>query len=190
MTVLRDCWNKVIQFIHLMKNLRHPTEYNGEKSTTNPSGDRTRAEKRTPLPHPDLSAFGHEWTVLQDHHEQYEKTCLLVKLSGIALFVACLALSMDPVITLLLVLVIWIQEAILRTGQSRLGQRILHIEQLIAEDASAPASVPYQLHSTWLATRPGLAGLLAEYGRNMLRPTVAFPYVVLIGITVAWLVFA
>ncbi|MEO5660759.1 MAG: hypothetical protein ABIQ90_13335, partial [Polaromonas sp.] len=70
-----------------------------------------------------------------------------------------------------------------------LGRRILRIEQLLGQDQTA-ATAHYQLHSEWLATRPGFAGLLAEYGRNMLRPTVAFPYVVLIGITVVWSVVA
>lgn len=139
------------------------------------------------MPLPDLSALGHEWAVLQDHHEQYEKSSLLIKLSSIAVLVACLALSMDVVLTLLLTLVLWVQEAVLRTGQSRLGERILRIERCIAEGESAPV---YQLHSEWQATRPGFTGLLAEYGKNMLRPTVAFPYAVLMAITVLWFAFA
>jgi hypothetical protein len=135
------------------------------------------------LPLPDATPLGHEWAVLQNNHEQYEKTSLLIKLGVIALFVACLALSMDVFVTLLLVLVMWLQEAILRTSQSRLGERILLVEQHIAGGAQALA---YQLHSEWRASRPGLAGLLAEYGKNALRPTVAFPYVVLVAVTVAW----
>jgi hypothetical protein len=141
------------------------------------------------LPLPDSSALGHEWATLQDNHEKYENTSLLIKLGGIALFVACLALSLDVVISLLLMLVMWIQEAVFRTSQSRLGRRILRIEQLLGQDAPA-TTAPYQLHSEWLSTRPGFAGLLAEYGKNMLRPTVAFPYVVLMGIIMVWFVVA
>jgi hypothetical protein len=133
------------------------------------------------------SPFGHEWAVLQDNHEQYEKTSLLIKLGGVVLFVACLVLSLDMLTSLLLLLLLWIQEAVLRTSQSRLGVRILRIEQLIAQAAAAPA---YQLHTEWQATRPGIAGLLAEYGKNMLRPTVAFPYAVLMAMTLAWFGFA
>nr|WP_314623981.1 hypothetical protein [uncultured Noviherbaspirillum sp.] len=136
---------------------------------------------------PDASPLGHEWAVLQDNHEQYEKTSLLIKLGVIVLFVACLALSMHVFVTLLLMLVMWLQEAILRTSQSRLGERILQIERHIAGGAQVPA---YQLHSDWQASRPGLAGLLVEYGKNALRPTVAFPYVVLVAITVAWYLVA
>lgn len=134
---------------------------------------------------PDQSAFAHEWAILQNNHEQYERTCLLIKLSVVAVFVASLALSVHVVVALLLMLLLWLQEAISRTSQSRLGERILRIERLIAEGASAPG---YQLHSEWLATRPGLAGLLAEYGKNLLRPTVAFPYIVLVMMTLALLV--
>lgn len=134
------------------------------------------------MPLPDQSALGHEWATLQDNHEQYEKICLLIKLSVVAVFIACLAISVHVVVALLLMLLLWLQEAILRTGQSRLGVRILRIEQLVAEGISAPG---YQLHSEWLAKRPGLLGLLAEYGRNLLRPTVAFPYIVLVLMTLA-----
>jgi hypothetical protein len=135
------------------------------------------------------SALGHEWATLQDNHEQYENTSLLIKLASIALFVACLALSLDVLVSLLLMLILWIQEAVFRTSQSRLGHRILRIEQLAEQDAPATGA-PYQLHSEWLATRPGFAGLLVEYGRNMLRPTVAFPYVALMGMTMVWVVVA
>ena len=141
------------------------------------------------MPLPDSSPLGHEWAILQDNHERYENTSLLIKLGSIALFVACLALSLDVVVSLLLMLILWIQEAVFRTSQSRLGRRILRIEQLVGQDAPA-AGAHYQLHSEWLSTRPGFAGLLAEYARNMLRPTVAFPYVVLMGITMVWFVVA
>ena len=40
--------------------------------------------------------------------------------------------------------------------------------------------LPFQLHTQWLAARPGAAGLLRDYISNALRPTVAYPYVVLI----------
>lgn len=126
------------------------------------------------------AGLGHEWATLQGNHEQYEKTSLMIKLAGIALYVACVALSLDVVLTLALTIIMWAQEGILRTSQSRLGDRILRVEQLLRQGGQ-----PYQLHTEWQAARPGASGLLAEYGRNMLRPTVAFPYVVLILIEAA-----
>jgi hypothetical protein len=125
------------------------------------------------------SALTHEWAVLQHNHEQHERNSLLIKLAGVALFAAgpALALSMPASVALLLVL--WLQEAIFRTFQARLGERLLRIERLLREGA-AQSAAPCQLHSEWLASRSGLAGLVAEYAKNMLRPTVAFPYAVLV----------
>lgn len=141
------------------------------------------------MPLPDSSALGREWTTLQDNYEQYERSSLLIKLSGVALFIACAALALDGLLVLLLLAILWLQEAILRTSQSRLGERILRIERLL-RDTAQPAPPACQLHSEWLVARPGLAGLLREYGRNMLRPTVAMPYVVLMGATMLWFPFA
>jgi hypothetical protein len=131
------------------------------------------------------SALTHEWAILQHNHEQHERNSLLIKLAGVALLAAGPALGLDMLTTVALLLVLWLQEAILRTFQARLGERILRVERLLRE-GDAQAAAPCQLHTEWLASRPGLAGLLAEYGRNMLRPTVAFPYVALVLIGLAW----
>lgn len=125
------------------------------------------------------SGLTHEWAILQHNHEQHERNSLLIKLAGVALLAASPVLALNVPASVALLLVLWLQEAILRTFQARLGERILRIEQLLREGA-AQSAAPCQLHSEWLASRPGLAGLLGEYGRNMLRPTVAFPYAVLV----------
>lgn len=39
-----------------------------------------------------------------------------------------------------------------------------------------------QLHSDWQASRPGGAALLLEYLKSALRPTVALPYPLLMGL--------
>lgn len=135
------------------------------------------------MPLPDHSALGHEWAILQDNHEQYEKSALSIKLGGVALLVASLALGLDLLTILLLLLVMWIQETVTRTSQARVGERILRIEQHIARGDAVPA---HQLHTEWQAGRPKSGGLLAEYGKNMLRPTVAFPHAALIGVALLW----
>lgn len=132
-------------------------------------------------------ALSHEWATLQNNYEQYEKHGLLIKLATIALFVFSLAWGLNVVIAVSLLLIMWVQEGIFRTYQSRLGERILRIEQRIRQ-SSVETSFSYQLHSEWLATRPKLTGLLAEYGKSMLRPTVAFPHVLLILMTFGWAV--
>jgi hypothetical protein len=127
----------------------------------------------------DSNALSQEWTTLQNNHEQYEKNALWTKIAALVLFALCWVMLVDSLTVSLVLLVIWVQESIYRTSQARLAVRILRIEEMFR--VSNPATgLPFQLHSEWLATRPGFAGLLAEYAANAKRPTVAFPYVVLL----------
>ena len=111
-----------------------------------------------------------EWLLLQKQHEQYEFAALAIKLVA----VACLALGARWLLPLLLLL--WLQEAIVKTFQARLGERLLAVEQML-RGAKGQAM---QLHSEWQLKRPRGAGLLGEYARSALRPTVAFPYAALL----------
>ncbi len=147
-------------------------------------------------------SLAQEWTTLQTSHERYETGGLLIKLFSVALTVAGFALHLNLKLMLALVALVWLQEAIYRTFQSRLGRRILRVEQLFEEgvqgivqrggqggapgDAKSDAKgdmldAAFQLHSEWLASRPGALGLMAEYARSACRPTVAFPYAVLMS---------
>lgn len=127
------------------------------------------------------SAFAAEWLCLQNNHEQYERLCLWVKLAAVVLSLAMLwGASWLGVFA---VLVLWLQEAILRTSQARLGARILRIETILRAPPTlheSSAASAFQLHSEWLAARPGAARLLREYLGHALRPTVGYPYVVLL----------
>lgn len=135
--------------------------------------------------HLETSALGYEWATLQNNYEQYEKNSLLIKLGSTVLFVSCLALTLHVATTVALMLILWVQEGIFRTYQSRLGERILRVEQLLRQ-ASPQLAYACQLHTEWQAVRPGFGGLLAEYAKSMLRPTVAFPYVVLTLMSIGW----
>ncbi|MGZ3157459.1 MAG: hypothetical protein ACXU7H_00090 [Burkholderiaceae bacterium] len=128
---------------------------------------------------PDLAQ---EWNTLQNNIEQYEKDGLLIKLAGVALCVAGLTIAPHAIVISMLIAVLWIQEGIFRTFQSRLVERILRIEQLIKQGTPNDHAA-YQLYSEWLAGRAGTVGLVKEYALSMSRPTVAFPYVVLILIS-------
>lgn len=132
----------------------------------------------------DAGGLGQEWMTLQNNHEQYERASLFVKLLAILLCALGFALALHEVVTILLLLVLWLQEGIFRTSQARLGARLLRIEQAI-RSGETPA---FQLHSEWLAARPGSFSLIAEYAANSMRPTVAYPYLpllLLIGLLVA-----
>lgn len=132
---------------------------------------------------PTLPALSQEWITLQNNHEYYETGGLLLKLAGVAIWGVGMAWGRHELLVDLLVLILWIQEGVYRTFQARLGERILRIEALLGwDDADGMA---FRLHSEWLANRPGMAGLLIEYGKSTLRPTVAFPYAALLLIGLA-----
>ena len=124
----------------------------------------------------DASALPAEWAVLQNNIEQYEKSALLIKLVAVGLFAAALVFSLSDSLTVALIVVLWVQEGVLRTFQSRLAARILRVEEMLRQAGGAA----FQLHSEWLASRKGALGMLIEYAAAALRPTVAFPYVVLL----------
>jgi hypothetical protein len=123
-------------------------------------------------------ALAQEWATLQNNHEAQERNALWLK--SVAVLVVCGTWMMDlvPLLGAALVLVLWLQEAILKTWQHRLAERLLVIEAMFTQGPQG-LDAPFQLHSQWQAKRPGLSGLLAEYGRSALRPTVAYPYAVL-----------
>jgi hypothetical protein len=128
------------------------------------------------MPTSETASFSQEWIALHHSYEQYEKGGLLIKLFAIALCALGFVLALHEMVMVLLLLVLWLQEGIFRTFQSRLGGRILRIEQSLKTGEGAA----FQLHSEWLASRSGVFGLLREYVVSALRPTVAFPYAVLL----------
>ena len=116
-----------------------------------------------------MNALHHEWLALQAQHERYEALALVVKLVAFAATV----LVSDNTLALALLALLWLQEAVLKTFQGRLGERLLAVEPALKAGQDAPAM---QLHSAWLASRPRGAALLGEYLKSALRPTVALPY--------------
>lgn len=128
---------------------------------------------------PEYSLLTQEWNTLQNNFEQYEKSALLVKLIAVFLCIISIAFAIDVVSAVILIVILWVQEGILRTFQSRLGERILRIESLISQK-NPDNMTGCQLHSEWLNGRKGSAGLLVEYAVSTVRPTVAFPYAVLV----------
>jgi len=124
------------------------------------------------------SAFSQEWTTLQNNYEQHERNALLLKLAAIILCVCGYALAVPDQLSGGIALLLWVQESIYRTYQARLGERILRVEAMLQR--GAPPSNACQLHTEWLATRKSGFGLLAEYAAHALRPTVAFPYALLV----------
>lgn len=118
-----------------------------------------------------------EWCLLQNQFDSYEKHSLYIKLlSVIIVFGAVISDQLSFSMGLLL-LVLWLQDAIWKTFQSRIELRLLQIEQAIIDKSGASG---YQFNSEYLKSRLGVLSLIKEYFRQAVRPTVAFPYVVLI----------
>ena len=130
-----------------------------------------------------------EWLALQEQHEHYERGSLLIKLVCIVLVTAGLMLTLNLILASVVIAILWLQEGIFRTSQARLAERLLELERSLApehEDSDGsqklPDCQPFQLHTAWRRSRPGVSGLLREYTRNGLRPTVAFPYCTLLAL--------
>lgn len=125
-----------------------------------------------------------EWIILHRDYERYEQFALVVKLFAVGTCLICWLFSLGIVVSNLFVLVLWLQEGIWKTYQRRIGARILLVEKTMVEPASSDNSA-FQLYSSWGATRRGAVRLIAEYFSSALRPTVAYPYVVLVLMTLA-----
>lgn len=125
-----------------------------------------------------MNALHQEWLALQAQHERYEALAMAVKLVAFAATV----LVPDNTLALALLALLWLQEAVLKTFQGRLGDRLLVVEAGLKAGDGTQAM---QLHSDWLASRPGGTGTVAQYLKSALRPTVALPYPLLMLFVVA-----
>lgn len=118
--------------------------------------------------------LGHEWQTLQNNHEQYERSALLIKLSSLAFFLAGIAVNLPALWLGTAVFLCWLLEGIYKTYQERLAQRLLGIELLLRDAEPSPPAM--QLYTEWAARRPSGLSLIACYASSALRPTVAYPY--------------
>jgi hypothetical protein len=123
--------------------------------------------------------FEQEWITLQNAYEQYEKYALIIKLTAVALSFAGLSMHMEFALLCPVVMVLWIQEGVWKTYQSRIGERLLIVESAIKNTGAT--DTPFQLHTDWQAGKAGVLGLVREYLSNSLRPTVVYPYGILIA---------
>jgi len=122
-----------------------------------------------------------EWCLLQNQFESYEKHSLYIKLSSILMLFLSEIFSVSMTSIFLILLVLWLQDAIWKTFQSRIEPRLLKIEKNIREKTEGSEfqfNREYQLVKT-----SGLSKIL-EYSKQAIRPTLAFPHIVLMIILV------
>jgi len=125
-----------------------------------------------------------EWAILHRDYERYERTALVIKLFAVTISLLCWVFALGLLISNVFVLILWLQEGIWKTYQARIGARLMLVEQMLV-DPPATQNRPFQLYGAWNANRPGFFRLVISYIGNSLRPTVAFPYVVLLLATLA-----
>jgi len=137
----------------------------------------------------EIPSFSQEWVVLHNDHEKYERYSLLIKLVSVIICFVAISFDLSSVIAILFIGIIWLQDGIWKTFQSRMSDRILLVERYIKEQAvSDNGEVAFQFYSDWDKSPKGTASLLKEYFRNSIRPTVAYPHAVLVLLQVVFLI--
>lgn len=130
-----------------------------------------------------------QWQTLHICHENYEQYALIIKLFAIACTVVAISLSVSLLLSLFLLSIVWLQEAIWKTYQSRLAHAIMLIEEKMtcndAED-NDKLEQPYLLYKEWQLKRPNNKQLIKEYIVNSIKPTVIYPYLPLILILIVF----
>ncbi|MFT4823465.1 MAG: hypothetical protein ACI9DH_001158 [Halioglobus sp.] len=134
------------------------------------------------------SDLANEWSILQNQYDSYEKFSLVIKLLSIGVLSFSYFLHQIGLLTLALLLILWLQDAIWKTFQSRISIRLMDVERGLSADPSQSTSplAAYQYNSVYARDRPGLLGLIREYLKHAVRPTIAYPHVVLVGVLVLY----
>lgn len=124
-----------------------------------------------------------EWCLLQAQFDSYEKHSLYIKLISILVLVAAELFSEANPLIILILMILWLQDGIWKTFQSRIETRLLVVEQNIKNHINNNSEVNgFQFNSQFLESRLTGVSLISEYVRQSLRPTVAFPHIALIFI--------
>jgi hypothetical protein len=132
-----------------------------------------------------LSGLQQEWLCLQNHYDSYEKYSLIIKLVAIILCTTLLFIAHVGAWTIVFVGLLWLQDGIWKTYQSRSGERLLVVEKAIVTGQGDQAM---QFNATWLASRQGSVALLTEYFAQSCKPTVAYPHLLLLVLWI-WYIY-
>ena len=120
-----------------------------------------------------------EWITLQNNYEQSETLALFIKIIAVLVCLVGFVFDLKPLVVSMLLLVLWLQDAIWKTFQGRTEQRLIKLEQANSENDQ---SVSLKFYSDWEVSRSGTLSLVRAYLSNALRPTIAYPYVILLPI--------
>tara|TARA_R110001592_G_scaffold43362_3_gene140546 strand:- start:56 stop:475 length:420 start_codon:yes stop_codon:yes gene_type:complete len=131
--------------------------------------------------------LSNEWMLLQNQYDSYEKYSLVIKLLAMIVFYFAHISEKIGWIILILLAIFWLQDAIWKTFQSRIELRLLALEEALSDCQTDLNNkfLAYQFNRNFMAKRPSQFDLVKEYLLQALRPTVAFPYIVLISLLIA-----
>lgn len=118
-----------------------------------------------------------EWVTLQNQCDAFEKLSLGIKLLAVLLASLFSIKVSHPEIILVLNSILWVQDAVWKTFQSRFSERLLAIESCLSSSESHGS---IQFNTAWEAKPRGIVFLVSEYLRHLAKPTVVFPHLVLI----------
>lgn len=123
-----------------------------------------------------------EWSLLQNQFDSYEKVSLFIKLFAVGVATASVLNTGNNALVLLILGILWLQDGIWKTFQSRIESRLLQLESFFADEQadSSGKQRPFQFNSEYQSGRGGLASLIGEYLGQAIRPTVAFPHAALL----------
>jgi hypothetical protein len=135
-----------------------------------------------------------EWSVLQQEYDSYEKQSLWLKLISISLLALTISFGQLNISYIIVILVFWLQDAIWKTYQARIENRLLTIETGLQNKAGSSGEnnlqlnsqtiIAFQYNTQFAQKRPSTVGLIFEYTKQAIRPTMIFPHAVLLSVAV------
>lgn len=122
-----------------------------------------------------------EWLLQQQSFDQMEKQALWLKVVAITLWLWLVQTESSLVLQLGLIGLFWLHEAIWKTQQSRTVERLVALEQALAQGKD----IGCQWHQSWLEQRGGAQSLVFSYFKHCFKPTIAVTYLILSAATFA-----
>jgi len=120
-----------------------------------------------------------EWCLLQNQFDSYEKHSLYIKLVSILILLSAEISGVISVYIFFILIVLWLQDGIWKTFQARIEPRLFQIEKSISDESNESTC---QFNTEYNKVRLSGLALITEYACQSIRPTVAFPHVILIAI--------